>query len=86
MKQKEPNPEPEPNSRAEFIRAKRLSDKEVGILDLLAKFRANKEIADELDISLPSVKKHLHSVYKKLKIASRSEVASLWRDLNNRRD
>jgi DNA-binding CsgD family transcriptional regulator len=41
--------------------------------------RSNQEIADESGLSLETVKKHLHSVFQKLEVSSRSRLIALMR-------
>ena len=51
-----------------------LTPRELEILSLLAKGFLYKEIADQLKISLHTVRGHLHLVYEKLHVQSRSEA------------
>jgi DNA-binding CsgD family transcriptional regulator len=39
--------------------------------------RSNQEIADEAGLSLETVKKHLHSIFQKLEVPSRSRLITL---------
>lgn len=59
-----------------------LTKREHEILALLAKGYLYKEIADQLSISLSTVRAHLHAVYEKLHVQSRTEavVKFLGRD------
>lgn len=59
-----------------------LTKREHEILALLAKGYLYKEIADQLGISLSTVRAHLHAVYEKLHVQSRTEavVKFLGRD------
>lgn len=52
----------------------RLTKREQEILALLAKGFLYKEIADQLTISLSTVRAHLHTVYEKLHVQSRTEA------------
>ena len=54
-----------------------LTDREHEVLALLAKGRTNKDIAQSLFLSVRTVEAHLHNVYSKLDVASRTE-AVLW--------
>ena len=54
--------------------ASSLTDRETEILDLLSKGKRNKEIADLLFISPSTVHTHIHNIYEKLQIRSRSEA------------
>jgi DNA-binding NarL/FixJ family response regulator len=60
----------------------KLTKREHEILGLLAKGFLYKEIADQLGISLSTVRAHLHTVYEKLHVQSRTEavVKFLGRD------
>lgn len=51
-----------------------LTKRETEILALLAKGFLYKEIADQLGISLSTVRAHLHTVYEKLHVQSRTEA------------
>jgi DNA-binding NarL/FixJ family response regulator len=59
-----------------------LTRREQEILGLLAKGYLYKEIADQLGISLSTVRAHLHAIYEKLHVQSRTEavVKFLTRD------
>lgn len=52
-----------------------LSARELEVLELLARGRLYKNIADALGISLDTVRKHLQSIYGKLHVHSRTEAA-----------
>jgi DNA-binding CsgD family transcriptional regulator len=41
--------------------------------------RSNQEIADKSGLSLETVKKHLHSIFNKLEVPSRSRLMALMR-------
>lgn len=51
-----------------------LSEHQKNILSLLARGHANKSIAFELGISEGTVKQHVHTIYKKLGISSRTQA------------
>ena len=59
-----------------------LSPREQEVLDFLAKGYLYKEIADQLGITLSTVRAHLHTIYEKLHVQSRTEavVKFLGRD------
>jgi len=52
----------------------KLTSREQEILALLAKGFLYKEIADQLGISLSTVRAHLHTVYQKMHVQSRTEA------------
>lgn len=54
-----------------------LTDREQEVLNLLAKGLTNKDIAQSLILSVRTVEAHLHNIYGKLDVASRTEAA-LW--------
>jgi DNA-binding NarL/FixJ family response regulator len=51
-----------------------LSPREEEVLQLLAKGFRNKEIADQLFISVETVRRHVHVIYSKLHVRSRTEA------------
>jgi DNA-binding NarL/FixJ family response regulator len=51
-----------------------LTERETEILSLLSKGFANKEIADKMQISVPTVRTHLRHIYEKLHVRSRTEA------------
>jgi LuxR family transcriptional regulator, positive regulator of biofilm formation len=54
-----------------------LTFREKEILRKIADGKANKEIADELGISLNTVKTHVYKIYKKIEVGSRMQAA-IW--------
>ena len=52
----------------------RLSKREVQVLALMSTGMLNKEIAEQLDISLDTVKKHTKNIYAKLNLRNRTEA------------
>lgn len=55
-------------------KAEKLTPREQEILRLAAKGMSNKDIAGNLDISVPTVKVHLVHIFSKLQVASRTEA------------
>ena len=55
----------------------RLTQREREVAQLACEGRSNKEIASNACLSLPTVKKHLHSVFRKLAVPSRSRLVLL---------
>ena len=56
-----------------------LTKREQDLSHLVCDGRSNQEIADESGLSLETVKKHLHSVFCKLEVPSRSRLMALMR-------
>ncbi len=57
-----------------------LTEREREILILIARGRSNAEIAEELTISLKTVRNHASNVYNKLQVADRTQAAIRARD------
>src|SRR5262249_31578666 len=55
----------------------RLTPRETAVAQLAGEGRSNKEIAQNACLSLPTVKKHLHSVFRKLQVPSRTRLVAL---------
>jgi DNA-binding NarL/FixJ family response regulator len=55
-----------------------LSDREREVLDHLAKGMIGKEVADALDISWGTVRKHVQNIYKKLQVNTRVEAVNMY--------
>ena len=51
-----------------------LTDREKSVLLLVTEGKSNKQIADELVISLVTVKSYLYSIFKKLKVKNRTQA------------
>ena len=52
----------------------KLTKQELCVLELVAKGMVNKEIAEELNISIATTKAHLESIYKKLNAHNRVQA------------
>ena len=63
------------------LRNGQLSDKEMEVLTYLAEGKANKEIANELDLAEPTVKMHVTAICRKLGAQNRTHAVVLARDL-----
>jgi DNA-binding NarL/FixJ family response regulator len=57
----------------------RRTSREQNLAPLVCDGRSNQEIADESGLSLETVKKHLHSIFSKLEVPSRSRLMTLMR-------
>ncbi len=55
----------------------RLTRREQEVAQLVCEGRSNQEIADNARLSLPMVKKHLHAVFRKLEVPSRTRLVAL---------
>jgi DNA-binding NarL/FixJ family response regulator len=55
-----------------------LSPREQAVLDCLAKGLAYKQIADQLDISINTIRTHLRHIYEKLHVQSRTEAVAKY--------
>jgi DNA-binding NarL/FixJ family response regulator len=55
-----------------------LTAREQEILDLLAKGQMNKEVANQLEISTGTVRKHIQNIYEKLHVNTRVEAVNLY--------
>lgn len=53
---------------------KTLTDRENEMLQLLSKGLLYKEIADQMNISVNTVKQHIHNIYEKLHVQNRTEA------------
>src|SRR5262249_798296 len=66
-------------SRASLSHLVRLTSREQNLARLVCDGRSNQEIADESGLSLETVKAHLHSMFCKLEVPSRSRLIALMR-------
>jgi DNA-binding NarL/FixJ family response regulator len=73
---REPAPEPDPGGA--------LAPREREILDLVAQGYANKEIADQLSLSVGTVCWYLHEIYRKLHVQSRTQAVNKVRQSRSR--
>src|SRR6188472_1777142 len=60
-----------------------LTAREREILNLLARGRSNRDIAEELFITNKTVKNHLSRIYEKIGVHSRAEAIALWLGVDN---
>jgi len=58
-----------------------LSDREREVLQLIARGRLNKEIADELVIAIGTVKRHTANIFRKLDVVNRTQAVAKSREL-----
>jgi LuxR family transcriptional regulator, maltose regulon positive regulatory protein len=69
-------------SRTDSGLAEPLTDRELMVLEGLATMSSNVEIAEELYISVNTIKAHLKSLYRKLEVSSRRGAVHRARELN----
>jgi DNA-binding NarL/FixJ family response regulator len=62
---------------AEGISSETLTDRESEVLNMLARGKSNKEIGEKLFISEFTVKGHLHNIFTKLDVLSRTEAINV---------
>lgn len=62
------------NSKRKKVTVSSLSKQETTVKNLILKGKSNKEIANELFISLSTVKTHITNIYHKLNISNRAEL------------
>jgi DNA-binding NarL/FixJ family response regulator len=62
-----------------------LTAREREILNLLARGRSNRDIAEELFITNKTVKNHLSRIYEKIGVHSRAEAIALWLGVGDQR-
>ncbi|MFI0713315.1 response regulator [Streptomyces inhibens] len=65
-----------PSQAAELAPLTSLSEREREVVRLVARGRTNQEIADELSITLSTVKTHLTGIQAKLRLRNRVEIAA----------
>lgn len=69
--------------KPEILEEIKLTPKETIVLQLMAKGLLNKEIADQINIGLSTVKNHIQNIFQKLKVQNRSEAIIHY--LNNKK-
>lgn len=60
--------------------AAQLTDRELQVLEGLTQGKSNKEIARDLDITEPTIKLHVKTLYRKVGAANRTQAALIARD------
>ena len=75
-RQAAPRAGPASSSLPHFVR---LTRREQEVVRLVCEGRSNQEIADDTGLSLPTVKKHVHAIFRKLEVTSRSRLMALMR-------
>ncbi len=70
----EENQSDEPVLLAPFCDAYQLTQREREVLSLLLECKTNQDIANELFLSIGTVKTHIHNIFVKLEVNKRAEV------------
>lgn len=55
-----------------------LTKREIQILDLLSKGMLYKEVSSQLNITVGTVKQHIHNIYEKLQVNNKTEAINLY--------
>jgi DNA-binding NarL/FixJ family response regulator len=63
----------------------RLSTREKEVVELLARGRAYKEIADELGISIETIRTYIRRIYEKLQVRTRTEAVARYVSQRNKK-
>ncbi len=63
------------------VHGKELSDREIEVLTYLASGLSTGSIAERLVLSPGTIKRHLHNIFEKLNVSSRTEAIKISRDL-----
>ncbi len=59
-----------------------LSERELEVLNLVAKGYSNRQIAEALYVTIGTVKKHLNNIFSKLQVKNRTQAVAKARELN----
>ena len=70
----------EPEAPQTHPLAEKLSQREMQMLEGLSEGKSNKEIARELDLTEPTIKLHMKTLYRKLRVCNRTQAALLAKD------
>lgn len=73
-------------ARADVTLLKTLTGRERQVLQLVKDGRANKDIAQDLDIAVGTVKNHVHNILDKLNVSRRKDAAMLLTIAERKRD
>ena len=72
----DPTQQPTPAQARDTLH--QLTPRELEILTLVATGETSRNIADQLEIKLPTVKRHLLNIYRKLATANRVQASNLY--------
>ena len=65
-------------TKEQLKKIERLSPKEREVLELLAQGKLYKEVADEMNISINTMKRHAHNIYQKLQVNNLTEALRIY--------
>lgn len=72
---------PEPyDSVLDFCQEYQLTSREIEIARLLLNHESNQEIADTLNLSVGTIKTHIHNIFIKLDITRRNQIFEIYQD------
>ena len=74
----EPQRDPSPNAEAEKV-AKKLTPREIEVMQLLALGFSYAQIADLLDVTVNTLKTHIRRAYRKLQVHNRIQAVQAAR-------
>ena len=57
------------------------SKRQKQVLDLLSLGKSNQNIADDLGLTIPTIKMHVSAIFKKLNVKNRTEAVSIYSNL-----
>jgi DNA-binding CsgD family transcriptional regulator len=77
LRQPDAPPGGQPKSRLQYFVP--LTCREREVVRLVCNGQSNQEIADEAGLSVPTVKQHVHAIFRKLEVSSRSRLIALMR-------
>jgi LuxR family maltose regulon positive regulatory protein len=82
LEQSQPTGEPTPTQIANRTLIDPLSERELEVIRLIAAGYSNQDIADQLVISVGTVKKHINHIFGKLGVESRTQALALAQALH----
>mgnify|MGYP000167972575 CR=1 FL=1 len=66
--------------RADIDKAEKLAEREMQVLKGLTEGKSNKEIARDLDLTEPTIKLYLKTLYRKIDVNNRTQAALVARE------
>jgi len=81
VEDKQPRTQKKPKKLVISTLLEPLSEREVEVLQLVGAGLSNREIAEELILTVGTVKWHLHNIYGKLQVHNRTQAVARAREL-----